>query len=162
MRFFALGIFLTSVLLFGCSKTPDTGFEGAIFFGEGDCLPVNGPGFDRDYEDYRGNVYFVPYSATQKTPFPTFEALKAEGIVGESKKGRVRIELEPGIYLIMLEDFFQFRDDKVIKIIEGEVLDDEETLKKYSRDASLLEVRPALVDFPKNSVDIKKKKNPNR
>lgn len=132
MRILTLGIFFTSVLLFGCSKTPETGFEGAIFYGEGECLPVNGPGFDRDYEDYRGSVYFVPYSATQKTPFPTFDALKAEGIVGESKKGRVRIELEPGIYLIMLEDFFQFRDDKVIKIIEGEVFENNISFWKCS------------------------------
>jgi hypothetical protein len=132
MRILALGIFITSVLLFGCSKSPETGFEGAIFYGEGECLPVNGPGFDRDYEDYRGNVYFVPYSATQKTPFPTFEALKAEGIVGESKKGRVRIELEPGIYLIMLEDFYQFRNDKVIKIKEGEVFENNISFWKCS------------------------------
>src|SRR6187551_853310 len=33
-------------------------------------------------------------------------------------------------------------------------LDDEATLIKYSRDASLFEVRPRLVVFPKNSEDI--------
>ena len=41
-------------------------------------------------------------------------------------------------------------------VIEGEIFDDEETLKKYSRDASLLEVRPSLVIWPKNKEDIKK------
>lgn len=46
--------------------------------------------------------------------------------------------------------------NELSKIIEGEIFDDEETLKKYSRDASLLEVRPSLVVFPKNSEDIKK------
>ncbi len=46
--------------------------------------------------------------------------------------------------------------DELSKIIEGEIFDDEETLKKYSRDASLLEVWPKLVIWPKNSSDIKK------
>lgn len=42
------------------------------------------------------------------------------------------------------------------KIIEGEIFDDKETLQKYSRDASLFEVWPKLVIWPKNSDDIKK------
>jgi len=37
---------------------------------------------------------------------------------------------------------------------KGEVLIDEPTLKKYSRDASLFEVKPTLVAFPKNSDDV--------
>lgn len=46
--------------------------------------------------------------------------------------------------------------EEIKKIFEGEVLDDEITLKKYSRDASLFEVRPKLVVFPKNADDLKK------
>lgn len=41
-------------------------------------------------------------------------------------------------------------------LVEGEVFDDEETLKTYSKDASLFEVRPKIVIWPKNSEDIKK------
>jgi FAD/FMN-containing dehydrogenase len=41
------------------------------------------------------------------------------------------------------------------KLIQGEVLDDEETLQTYSHDASLFEVRPKLVIFPRNVEDIK-------
>src|SRR5258708_31705019 len=44
---------------------------------------------------------------------------------------------------------------QIQSIIQGEVLDDNETLKAYSRDASLFEVKPTLVVFPKNSEDIK-------
>ena len=40
--------------------------------------------------------------------------------------------------------------------MEGEVMDDEETLKTYSRDASLFEVKPRFVVFPKNEEDLKK------
>ncbi len=40
------------------------------------------------------------------------------------------------------------------KHIEGEVMADEATLDTYSRDASLFEVTPAAVVFPKNSGDI--------
>jgi hypothetical protein len=123
MRIVTLGIIAFTILLSGCTKEPNTGFEGAILYGEGECLPVNGPGFGREYGDYKGKVYFVPYSETQKTPFPSFESLKAEASVTESKKGRIKVELEPGIYLIMLEDFYQFREDKVVKINEGDVVE---------------------------------------
>ncbi len=37
----------------------------------------------------------------------------------------------------------------------GDIESNEETLKKYSRDASLFEVKPTLVIFPKNSDDVK-------
>jgi len=45
---------------------------------------------------------------------------------------------------------------QIKSLIEGEVFDDEETLKAYSKDASLFEVLPKLVIWPKNSEDIKK------
>ncbi|MBI3045939.1 MAG: FAD-binding oxidoreductase [Candidatus Harrisonbacteria bacterium] len=41
------------------------------------------------------------------------------------------------------------------KVIKGEALGDEETRIKYSRDASLFEVEPEAVVFPKNVEDIK-------
>ena len=44
--------------------------------------------------------------------------------------------------------------DDIQKIIKGEVDNSEETLKKYSHDASIFEVRPELVIFPKDSEDI--------
>lgn len=44
-----------------------------------------------------------------------------------------------------------------IKLSFGEnVFDDDATLTKYSRDASIFEVRPRLVVFPKDSADIQK------
>ena len=46
--------------------------------------------------------------------------------------------------------------DQLKPLVEGEVLDDNETLAKYSRDASLFEIKPAVVVLPKNSEDIKK------
>src|SRR3990167_8193204 len=45
--------------------------------------------------------------------------------------------------------------EEIGKFFKGEVLDDEITLKKYSRDASLFEVRPKLVVLPKDSEDLK-------
>ncbi len=45
--------------------------------------------------------------------------------------------------------------DEIQKFFKGEVLDDEETLLKYSRDASLLEVRPQVVVYPKDKEDVK-------
>jgi len=45
--------------------------------------------------------------------------------------------------------------EEIKKFFKGDVDDSEETLVKYSHDASLLEVRPKLVLFPKDSEDVK-------
>jgi FAD/FMN-containing dehydrogenase len=45
---------------------------------------------------------------------------------------------------------------KLKEIIEGEIVDGEEDLKKYSHDASIFEMKPESVIFPKNSEDVKK------
>lgn len=44
--------------------------------------------------------------------------------------------------------------DEIQKIVKGEVFDDPETLKLYSRDASLFEVFPSLVVWPRDAEDI--------
>lgn len=45
--------------------------------------------------------------------------------------------------------------DEIKKFFKGDIEDSDESLTKYSHDASLLEVRPELVLFPKGSDDIK-------
>lgn len=45
--------------------------------------------------------------------------------------------------------------EEIKKFFKGEILNDEATLKTYSRDASLFEVKPNLVVFPKDSEDLK-------
>ncbi len=42
------------------------------------------------------------------------------------------------------------------QVIDGEILEDKETLETYSRDASLFKVKPQLVVYPKNVSDLKK------
>lgn len=44
--------------------------------------------------------------------------------------------------------------EEILKFFKGEVEDSDETLTKYSRDASIFEMRPQLVLFPKDSTDI--------
>ncbi len=51
---------------------------------------------------------------------------------------------------------FTMLKGEIKKFFSGDVLDDEETLSRYSRDASLLVVRPACVVFPKSVDDITK------
>jgi FAD/FMN-containing dehydrogenase len=46
--------------------------------------------------------------------------------------------------------------EELKKIMEGEVETDEETLKKYSRDASLFEIKPEVVVYPKDTEDLKR------
>ena len=45
---------------------------------------------------------------------------------------------------------------EISKLIKGECFDDENVLASYSRDASLFEVKPKLVVFPKDSGDIQR------
>jgi len=45
--------------------------------------------------------------------------------------------------------------NEIKKFFKGDIEDSDESLTKYSRDASLLEVRPEIVVFPKDSDDIK-------
>ncbi len=44
--------------------------------------------------------------------------------------------------------------EEIRKFFKGDVQDDEETLKLYSHDASLFEVKPKLVVFPKDAKDL--------
>ncbi|OGG45279.1 hypothetical protein A2673_01675 [Candidatus Kaiserbacteria bacterium RIFCSPHIGHO2_01_FULL_50_13] len=44
--------------------------------------------------------------------------------------------------------------DEIAPLIQGDAVDDAETLKKYSRDTSIFEVRPEVVVFPKNARDV--------
>lgn len=44
--------------------------------------------------------------------------------------------------------------ERIARVIKGDVADDVETLKKYSRDTSIFERTPALVVFPKNADDV--------
>ena len=60
--------------------------------------------------------------------------------------------------------------EKIKNLIEGDVDDSSEAIVKHSRDASLFEIKPELVVYPKNADDVvklvqfvaqEKKKNPN-
>ena len=44
--------------------------------------------------------------------------------------------------------------EELTGMIQGEVLDDEETLKAFSTDASLFKVKPQLVVRPKDVADV--------
>lgn len=44
--------------------------------------------------------------------------------------------------------------ERLARLISGDVLDDAETLKKYSRDTSVFERTPAVVVFPKSADDV--------
>ncbi len=46
--------------------------------------------------------------------------------------------------------------EELKQLISGDVESDEETLKKYSHDASIFEIRPQVVVFPKNDEDVEK------
>jgi len=45
--------------------------------------------------------------------------------------------------------------DEIKRIIKGEIVDDSDTLAKYSTDASIFEILPSMVVYPKDYEDIK-------
>lgn len=45
--------------------------------------------------------------------------------------------------------------EELKSIVQGEVADDNETIARFSRDASLFEIKPRIVVYPKNSGDLK-------
>jgi FAD/FMN-containing dehydrogenase len=45
--------------------------------------------------------------------------------------------------------------EEIQKIFKGDVDNSEETLVKYSHDASVFEIRPKVVLFPKDTEDVK-------
>ena len=47
-------------------------------------------------------------------------------------------------------------ENEIKEFFGGEMMSDAKTLDRYSRDASLLEVKPKLVLFPKNVGDIER------
>jgi hypothetical protein len=123
IRLISSFLFLLPAHLFlTCTKVPETGFNGIILWGKGSCDVIFEQGYGRSYEKYDGSVYFVPYSVVQKTPVKTAEILKKDGIKITSSKGKVSAELNPGIYVLMLEDFYSPESDKVIKIANGDVV----------------------------------------
>jgi hypothetical protein len=113
---------LPACLVLSCNKVPETGFNGIVLWGKGSCDVIFDEGYGRAYEKYDGTVYFVPYSVVQKTPLKTAEILQKEGIKLTSNKGKVSAELNPGIYVLMLEDFYSPETDKIIKISSGDVV----------------------------------------
>ena len=49
---------------------------------------------------------------------------------------------------------FMSLKDEIAPLIQGDAIDDAETLKKYSRDTSIFEVKPEVVVFPKHADDV--------
>lgn len=115
-------VFLFVAALVSCKKNPETGFSGIILWGKGSCNVIFDQGFGRVYDKYDGNVYFVPFSVVQKAPLKKADDLQKEGIKIKSTKGKVNVELNPGIYILMLEGFYSPEADKIIKISSGELV----------------------------------------
>ncbi len=54
-----------------------------------------------------------------------------------------------------MNETLEFIKSELPKQFKGEIAYDDATLKLYSHDASLLEVRPLVVVYPKDAEDIK-------
>jgi hypothetical protein len=109
-------------LCLSCKKIPETGFCGVVLSGKGRCDVIYEEGFGRDYEKFNGTVYFLPFSKLQSLPIKTAALLAPEGIAIKVQNGNVCTELAPGIYVLMLENYYSPEPDKIIKVTEGELV----------------------------------------
>ena len=61
-----------------------------------------------------------------------------------------------GIFSLKCDNLNMLKEQLLALKLEGEIQDDSASIEKYSHDASLFEVRPEVVIFPKNFSDLKK------
>ena len=115
-------ILLTLTLLVGCSKGDfETGIEGTIEYGQGDCMPI----IDyeaREYDKYKGELFFIIKEDLDSLGNGDFDQLKNNSFVASIKHGKLSMEVPAGTYLVMPEDVYLYSEENTITITPGEIL----------------------------------------
>ncbi|HBS87022.1 MAG: hypothetical protein A2W91_02280 [Bacteroidetes bacterium GWF2_38_335] len=109
-------IFLTFFISSCDSNNFETGVHGIIEYGSGDCTqPVE----TRVYEKYSGDLYFVQKEKLDTMSSTNFLDLFAISTVVTISNGKLRTELVPGTYVIMIKDYYYKNTENTITIIDG-------------------------------------------
>lgn len=115
-------ILLTIVLFSACSKDSfETGVEGNISYGEGDCMPI----IDYDsrvYESYNGGLLFIVKEDLDSLGNGDFDELKSNSISTVISHGKLSVELPIGTYMVMPVDMYLYSNENIIDINSGEIL----------------------------------------
>ncbi len=110
------------ILFDSCSKDNfETGIKGTVEYGQGDCMP----GFNyesREYEKYKGEIYFIKKEDLDSLGKRSFEQLKFNSISVKVKQGKLSAKLPIGTYLVMPKDVYLYSEDNTITITSEDVL----------------------------------------
>lgn len=113
---------LATVLFAGCSKDDfETGIEGKVIYGEGDCMPIINLE-DRVYSSYNGNLFFIVKGDLDSLGNGDFDQLKNNSISLSIKRGKLSAELPVGTYLVMPEEVYVYSEENTITITSGGIL----------------------------------------
>lgn len=99
-----LTVFFIIIFFGACNNNNfETGVHGIIEYGEGDCTI---PEDSRDYEKFTGELYFVNKDSLDKYQTTDFFILFSFSQIVSVSAGKLRTELLPGDYVIMIKDFY--------------------------------------------------------
>ena len=76
----------------------------------------------REYENYKGDLYFIIKEDLDSLGNGDFEQLKSSSIRISIRKGKLSTELPIGTYLVMPEDVYLYSEENTITINPEEVL----------------------------------------
>ncbi|MBN2682893.1 MAG: hypothetical protein JXR58_10320 [Bacteroidales bacterium] len=116
-------LFLISALFFlsSCNNNNfETGVHGIIEYGEGDCSLSED---SRSFEKYTGDVYFVNKDSLDKYQTTDFFQLFGYSQVVSISNGKLRTEVKPGKYVIMVKDFYFNDASNNITVIQDIILE---------------------------------------
>ena len=115
------------VTYLSCKKNEDvinitTGLSGNVKYGMGDCMPIIDE-LSREYNDYKGDIYFIVKTDLENLGNGDFDELKANSIKETIEDGKLDVELPVDTFLVMPSDVYLFSDSNTITIKEGITLD---------------------------------------
>jgi hypothetical protein len=115
-------IVLSLVLCLSACKNNnfETGIHGMIEYGEGDCSV---PEDARTYEKYNGELYFVNKDSLDKYQTTDFFQLFGFSQIVNVSAGKLRTELQPGKYVIMVKDYYFNDASNNITVIENIIIE---------------------------------------
>jgi hypothetical protein len=100
MKKLYISFLMTIILVIGCSKVDfETGITATVEYGQGDCMPVID--YDsREYEKYKGKLYFIIKEDLDSLGNGDFEALKNNSISISIRRGKLSTPLAVGTYFL--------------------------------------------------------------
>lgn len=122
MRSLNIILLFVIILFTSCSKNNfETGIKGTVEYGEGDCMPIIVPQ-SREYENYKGRIYFVVKSDYDNLGSGDLDSLKNESINTFIRHGKLSKELPAGTYILLVDEVNASFNERTVIITQDEIL----------------------------------------